>query len=144
MTFKLPWAINNHIIIRVQFKLASCACTKLPWVLEAFHARFPGFRSSIYSYPKLRPWAEDVSTYGLPRSISPQTLHTWKKTFGTHGSLKLKKYVSLPTATLSNCQMFSPVDIEETVFNRNKYQSLLSLLLLAPRSGLELNDSVGH
>lgn len=67
-----------------------------------------------------------------------------KKTFGTHGSLKLKKYVSLPTATLSNCQMFSLVDIEETVFNRNKYQSLLSLLLLAPRSGLELNDSVGH
>ena len=44
---------------------------------------------------------------------------------------------------LSNCRMFSFVDIEETVFNRNKYQSLL-LLLLAPRSGLELNDSVGH
>jgi len=43
--------------------------------------------------------------------------------------------------------MFSLVDIEETetVFNRNKYHSLLSLLLLAPRSGLEFkNDSVGH
>ena len=51
-----------------------------------------------------------------------------KKTFGTHASLKLKKYVSLPTATLPNCQKFLPVDIEETVFNRNKYSSLLSLL----------------
>ena len=79
------------------------------------------------------------------RSISPQTSHARKKPLVPRVARNYKKYVPFPTATVSNCQLFSLVNIEETVCNRNKYHSLLSLLLLlAPRSGLELNDSVGH
>ena len=51
----------------------------LPWVPEAFHARFPVSGRSC-----LRPWAEDVSVFGRRSSSS----HA-RKTSGTQGTQDL-------------------------------------------------------